>query len=144
MWGANVAGAIGRAGTPPLLPRVAHAAGFPEDRSSGGPKWTSEVIAQRELVTELSAGLRISENAARTLLFISRGLVEVFPAMLAALSSGAIGYRHAQKIVEHGYCVTEDKRAAVEAKMLGIAGKSTVATLERKARAAVDTAGPRR
>ena len=32
--GANVAGATGRAGTPPLLPRVAHAAGFPEDRPS--------------------------------------------------------------------------------------------------------------
>ena len=45
--------------------RVAHAAECPEDRSSGGPKWTSEVIAQRELVTELSAGLRISENSAR-------------------------------------------------------------------------------
>ena len=59
-------------------------------------------------------GLRISENAARTLLFISRGLVEVFPATCAVLSSGVIGYRQAQKIVEHGYCVTEDKRAAVD------------------------------
>lgn len=122
--------------------RVAHAEEYPEDRSSGGPKWTSEVIAQRELVTELSAGLRISENTARNLIFVSKGLVEEFPTTLAALGTASISYRHAVTIVEQGSCLPDATRAAFEADMLAIAETSTVAKLTKKARTAVDTAEP--
>ncbi|GGF31432.1 HNH endonuclease signature motif containing protein [Subtercola lobariae] len=112
------------------------------DRSTGGPRWSTTVVADRELVTELAVGLRLCEADARRLVETSRGLVGAFAATHAALDAGTISYRHAEKIVQRGLPLPAELIADYEARIVPVAERVSVQRLDREARGAVEVAQP--
>lgn len=102
--------------------------------SPSGAGWDARTIARRELVTELACALRIPERAAENLIEDSRALVTELPETFAALSAGAISWRHARVLIDHAHSVPENARHAFEAKVLPFAQTLTVAKFDRAAR----------
>src|SRR3712207_2746869 len=102
--------------------------------TTGGPRWSREVAANRVLVTELACALRISERAAQNLVAESRALVHDLPATHQALVDGRIGYRHAQVLIDHTATLPEAGVAAVEEAVLPKAETMTVPKLDRATR----------
>ena len=82
--------------------------------SAGAPAvgWSAEVVARRELATELAASLRLPERTAQNLVAESQTLQQDLPATRAALATGEISYRHAQAMMEQVWSLPEEGRAA--------------------------------
>ncbi len=57
-------------------------------------------LAERSFASGVATSLRMSEGAARSLIWGSRCLVNDLPQTLEALADGAISYRHAQILIE--------------------------------------------
>ncbi|WP_172582819.1 HNH endonuclease signature motif containing protein [Subtercola boreus] len=112
------------------------------DTFRGGPQWSSQMVAEREVTTELAVALHLSEGDARRLLHTSEGLTGIFASTMTALRSGAIPYRHAEKIVQHSHTLPAACLPAYEAELLPAAKKVSVQRLERLARSAVEHAQP--
>ncbi|MCU1476820.1 MAG: endonuclease, partial [Subtercola sp.] len=117
------------------------AVGF-TDQSSGGPAWSPDVVTQRILVTELAVALRLSESDARRLVDTAEGLTGPFTATRAALVSGAISYRHAEKIIQHAATLPPECVPDFQARLLPVARKVSVQRLTRHARAEIEQAQP--
>ncbi|WP_172582993.1 HNH endonuclease signature motif containing protein [Subtercola boreus] len=113
-----------------------------QDTFRGGPQWSSQMVAEREVTTELAVALHLSEGDARRLLHTSEGLTGVFSSTMTALRSGTISYRHAEKIVECSRTLPADCLPAYEAELLPAARNVSVQRLERLARSAVEHAQP--
>ena len=96
--------------------------------------WSPEVRARRVLVTELACALRIPERAAETLVAESRMLLNDLPLTFAALSSGAITWRHARVMVDHASSLDASSAHEFEAAALPHATNLTVAKFDRAAR----------
>ncbi|WP_172592012.1 HNH endonuclease signature motif containing protein [Subtercola boreus] len=122
--------------------RVAGLALHFSDQSSGGPKWSQRVVAQRTVITELAVGAHLSETDARRRVDTAEGLAGPYPATRAALERGSISSRHAEKIVQHGALLPPDSVPEYEARIVPIAERMSVQRLEREARAAVEDAQP--
>ena len=106
-------------------------------QSAGSPScagWDARTIARRELVTELACALRIPERAAENLIEDSRALVTELPETFAALSAGAISWRHARVLIDHANSVPENARHAFEAKVLPFALRPDADTREVRSR----------
>ncbi|RFA15370.1 hypothetical protein B7R21_04970 [Subtercola boreus] len=98
--------------------RLAGTALHTTDSFTGGPQWSSDMVVERQLITELAVALHQSENDARRLLYTSEGLTGAFAATRAALESGAISYRHAEKIVQHSATLARSSVADYERALL--------------------------
>ncbi|CAN5336919.1 HNH endonuclease signature motif containing protein [soil metagenome] len=122
--------------------RVAGAALHSRDSFTGGPRWSSDMVAERQITTELAVALHQSEGDTRRLLHTAEGLTGAFAATCAALEAGAISYRHAEKIVHHGRALPEARLLAYESALLPLAREVTAQRLEKLARAAVEEAQP--
>ncbi|WP_172582479.1 HNH endonuclease signature motif containing protein [Subtercola boreus] len=120
--------------------RVAGLALHFSDQSSGGPRWSEQVVVQRTVVTELAVGAHLNEADARRRLDTAKGLAGAYPATRAALERGTISSRHAEKIVQHGALLPPDSVPDYEARIVPIAERMSVQRLEREARAAVEDA----
>ena len=96
--------------------------------------WSVEVVAWRELVSELACALRIPERTAETLIATSRALVCELPATLSALTGGEISYRHVEKLIDHVQSLPEGAYPAFEEAVLPDARELTVPAFDRKAR----------
>ena len=100
------------------------------------------MVAERQISTELAAALHLSEYDVRRLLETSTALASDFTATKAALSSGQITYRHAEKIVEHSRLLPADALLDYESALLPQARAVSPQRLDRLARAAVEIAQP--
>ncbi|PRY68632.1 HNH endonuclease [Glaciihabitans tibetensis] len=98
------------------------------------PGWSDEVIARREMTTELAAALRKSENQIAMQVAEAAMLVGFLPNTLAALDRGQITYRHAAVIASLAAELPEEARAAFEQAVLPIAVEATVPRLTQRAR----------
>ena len=112
------------------------------DQSTGGPKWSEQVIIQRTVVTELAVAARLSETDARRRVDTAEGLAGSFMGTRRLLEDGLISARHAEKIVQHGRSLPDECVPAYEARLLPLARNATVQRLDREARAAVEEAQP--
>jgi len=106
----------------------------PKDQSTGGPKWSTAQVAERQLATELAVELRVTENEAHRLMSTGRGLTGTFQATLEALKQGAFSYRHAHTLVRFGVDLPDEARAEFEETMLSKAADLTVVQFENLAR----------
>ena len=102
----------------------------------------SPMGARRVLVTELACALRIPERTAESLVADSQSLLADLPAAFAALSAGAISWRHARAIVDHANSLAPELVAGFEAAVLPFAASLTVAKFDRKARAERERMAP--
>jgi Domain of unknown function (DUF222) len=91
-------------------------------------------VARRVLVTELACALRLPERTMETLIEVSKALVHVFPATLAALHDGLISYRNASILVDQATGLSPEDKTAFEAAVLPAAGTLTSAKFTQKAR----------
>ncbi|SDZ00885.1 protein of unknown function [Herbiconiux ginsengi] len=91
-------------------------------------------LAMRSLVAEISCATRLPERAVIRLLNDAEILVHALPATLEALSSGAISYRHAQKMVDAVVPLPSEARSEFELALLPEAESTTAARFERTAR----------
>ena len=110
--------------------------------TAAGRGWSPEVIARRVLVTELACALRIPERTAETLIADSQVLLADLPATFAALSEGAVTWRHAHVLVDHASSLDAEHVAAFEAAVLPLAKALTVAKFDRKARSERERMAP--
>lgn len=122
--------------------RAAGAAVHSRDSFTGGPRWSVEMVAERQIATELAAALNQTEGDARRLLATSTALVTQFTATHAALSSGDISYRHAEKIVQHSALLPDDALPDYESTLLRHAHQVSPQRLGRVAHAAAEIAQP--
>ncbi|RFA10624.1 hypothetical protein B7R54_16505 [Subtercola boreus] len=118
--------------------RVAGLALHFTDQSSGGPRWSEQMVVQRTVVTELAVGAHLSEMDARRRVDTAEGLAGAYSATRDALQRGSISYRHAEKIVQHGALVPTEAVPDYEARILPIAERVSVQRLERDARAVAE------
>ncbi|RFA06900.1 hypothetical protein B7R21_17855, partial [Subtercola boreus] len=123
--------------------RVAGTALHTTDSFTGGPQWSSDMIIERQIITELAVALHTSENDTRRLLHTSEALTSTFTATRTALQAGAISYRHAEKIVQHSNTLPVAALGAYEHDLLPHARRVTVQRLDTLARAAIEHAQPR-
>ncbi|UFS60022.1 HNH endonuclease signature motif containing protein [Subtercola endophyticus] len=112
------------------------------DCATGGPLWSPEAVTQRIVVTELAVALRLSETDARRLVDTAEGLAGVFVATGRALESGAISYRHAEKIVQHSAALPPECLLDYQGRLLELAPRVSVQRLVRHARGAAEEAQP--
>ena len=96
-------------------------------------------LAHREMLrrafrAELGAALRMPERAIETLLHESESLVHELPATLAALTDGAISYRHAQILVGQTATLEPEAMSELETKSLRFATTLTASKFDRKVR----------
>lgn len=96
--------------------------------------WSPEIVAQRELSSELACLLRISERGAENLVGRSRALVEHLPATLTALEAGTISARHATAMVDESVGVPDEHLEEFEALILERAPEQSVARMRDRAR----------
>ncbi|RFA15016.1 hypothetical protein B7R22_07575, partial [Subtercola boreus] len=122
--------------------RLAGTALHTTDSFTGGPQWSSDMIIERQIITELAVALHTSENDTRRLLSTSEALTGPFTATRAALKTGAISYRHAEKIVHHSTTLPTASLKAYEHALLPHARRVTVQRLDKLARAAVEQSQP--
>lgn len=122
--------------------RLAGVALHSRDTVVGGPRWSDEIVAERQIATELAAALHLSENDARRLLTTSTALTSQFGATQAALASGAITYRHVEKIIRHSSLLPEEALPAYESSLLPHALRVSPQRLDHLARAAAEIAQP--
>jgi len=97
--------------------------------------WNARVVAHRVLVSELACALRMPERTAETLIADSQSLLHELPQTFAALSVGAISWRHAHTMVDHANSLPTESRAEFEAAVIPAATTLTVAKFDRRARA---------
>jgi hypothetical protein len=81
-------------------------------------RWSPAMAANRVLVSEVAAVLRLPERTAETLVGESRILVTELRGTLAALDAGDISYRHAQRLIDHASSLPAEARAEFEADVL--------------------------
>ncbi len=105
------------------------------EQSLGGPDggWNAEVRARRVLASELACALRIPERTAESLIADSAALVDL-PQTFAALSVGAISWRHARAIADHARSLPTESWGAFETTVVPLAQTLTVAKFDRRAR----------
>ncbi|KQO11811.1 hypothetical protein ASF06_04110 [Agreia sp. Leaf244] len=106
----------------------------PTDQSTGGPKWSTTQVAERQLATELAVELRVTENEAYRLMSTGRGLIDSYQATLDGLKEGTFSYRHAHILVRFGVDLPDEARAEFEETMLSKAADLTVVQFENLAR----------
>ncbi|MDM4762823.1 DUF222 domain-containing protein [Galbitalea sp. SE-J8] len=80
--------------------------------------WTAEVVAMRELSSELGCRLGISDSAARALIERSCSLVRTLPHTLQALERGTITVRHAHVVVDEAGSLPAEAVPEYEAAVL--------------------------
>lgn len=112
--------------------------------ATGAPAvgWSREVVARRELATELSAALRIPERSAQNLVAESEALHHKLPATRDALADGRISYRHAQVMTEQAWSLPAEGVTAFEEAALPHAMKLTVSKFKNRARQLRERAHP--
>ncbi|MCC6856771.1 MAG: DUF222 domain-containing protein, partial [Microbacteriaceae bacterium] len=105
------------------------------EQSLGGPDggWNAEVRARRVIASELACALRIPERTAESLIADSAALVDL-PQTFAALSVGAISWRHARAIADHARSLPTESWGAFETTVVPLAQTLTVAKFDRRAR----------
>ena len=86
--------------------------------SDGG--WNAEVRARRVIASELACELRIPERTAESLIADSAALVDL-PQTFAALSVGAISWRHARAIADHARSLPTESWGAFETTVVPLA-----------------------
>lgn len=91
-------------------------------------------MLRRAFRAELGAALRMPERAIETLLHESESLVHELPTTLAALTDGAISYRHAQILVGQTATLEPEAISELEATSLRFATTLTASKFDRKVR----------
>ncbi|MGB4777499.1 DUF222 domain-containing protein [Microbacterium sp.] len=107
---------------------AARAAGKKDNQGIG------DDIPLREVIAELGAALRVSDQTLRIWLGDGSALVQNYPATLEALRSGEVDERHASAIIDGGSGVTADNRAEYERRALEAAAELTAPALRDTAR----------
>jgi hypothetical protein len=95
---------------------------------------TSREIAFRSLRAEVACALRLPERTVERLFGEARMLVRDLPRTMNALRDGAIGYRHAQVMVDHGAGLPAADLETFERLAVPTATTSTAAAFDRAAR----------
>ncbi|WP_165070315.1 HNH endonuclease [Marisediminicola senii] len=103
--------------------------------ATAGPAWSIAERARRCIAAEIACAIRLPEFSVNQMLTESQSLMHELPETMAALRTGAITYRHAQKIIEHANSLPEEARGQFERDLVPYARTHTVAHLHRKARA---------
>jgi hypothetical protein len=96
--------------------------------------WSAEVVAERELTSEIATALHIPERTAQTLVAHSRLLVHDLPATFDALNEGTISYRHAQVVADQASSLPDEGIPAFDVAASATAPNTTVAQFESRAR----------
>jgi hypothetical protein len=91
-------------------------------------------LAERSFAAQLAGALRMSEVAARNLMWSSRCLVNDLPLTLEYLSDGAISLRHAQILVEQVGILDPESVTMLEQKVLPRGMRQTPPQFERSVR----------
>ncbi|UFS60079.1 HNH endonuclease signature motif containing protein [Subtercola endophyticus] len=94
-----------------------------------------EELSRRSLTSEIACALRLPDITAGRLLDESESLVHELPETRAALSSGALSYRHAQVVIDQARSLPPAARGAFESAVLPGALTTTASQFARKARA---------
>jgi hypothetical protein len=95
-------------------------------------------LAERSVVSQVAASLRLSEFAARKLIWTARCLVNDVPLTLEHLSDGAISLRHAQILVGHMVGLDADSVRQLEAAVLNRGMQQTPPQFARSVRVMVE------
>lgn len=112
------------------------------DQGAPAVGWSPQVVAQRELATELATALRVPERTAERLVAESKTLQQQLPATREALASGEISYRHAQAMMEQAWSLPPEAATDLERAALPYAKKLTVAKFAGRARQLRERAHP--
>ncbi|PRY69116.1 uncharacterized protein DUF222 [Glaciihabitans tibetensis] len=96
--------------------------------------WNAEVIARREMITELATATHKSENGIAQLINEAEILCATLPSTMIALTEGAMSYRHASVIASQAKDVPEEMRPDFEDAVVPVAAASTVSQLKSRAR----------
>jgi hypothetical protein len=96
--------------------------------------WNAEVIAWREMITEIATATRKAENAVAQLVNEAEILTGSLPATLTALETGEMSYRHASVIAAQAKDVPDQAKAEFEEAVVPVAATSTVSQLKYRAR----------
>jgi hypothetical protein len=94
--------------------------------------------AERSFTAELASSLRLSDAAARNLIWASQTLVNLLPLTLQSLADGAIGYRHAQTLVDQATLLDAESLAMLEQKVLPRGAHQTPPQFDRSVRTLVE------
>jgi hypothetical protein len=129
-WAVEAALAIPRGALPGDGPRGGELLG--EDRQRR-IDW-----AQRSFTAEIASSLRLSDGAARNLVWASQTLVNLLPLTLQSLADGGIGYRHAQTLIDQATLLDAESLAMLEQKVLARGVHQTPGQFERTVRAFVE------
>jgi hypothetical protein len=114
----------------------------PSDTSTGGPVWSTARVERVELVTELALLTRRTERRTATLVDTSTALVDRLPATLAAVTSGAVSWEHAEMVARHADGLEGEALATYDAKLASLAVEVNPRQLEKKARHEVELVQP--
>jgi len=114
----------------------------PSDTSTGGPVWSTARVERVELVTELALLTRRTEHRTATLVDTSTALVDRLPATLAAVTSGAVSWEHAEMVAKHADGLEGEALATYDAKLASLAVELNPRQLEKKARHEVELVRP--
>jgi len=96
--------------------------------------WSDAKVANRVLVSELAAALRISEREAGRLAAESETLVNEVPCVLEVLREGRISYRHAAVLIDQSWSLPPEAREAFASAVLPHAERLGVGAFARTAR----------
>lgn len=103
--------------------------------ASGDAHHSSEELALRSLTAQVAASMRISEMAARRLIWTAQCLTTDLPLTLDYLSDGAITLRHAQILVDQVGLLDPESVTMLEQKVLPRGAQQTPPQFERSVRA---------
>jgi hypothetical protein len=122
--------------------RVGRRPGFHADGTPDRHAWSDAKVAQRVLVSELAAALRISERDATRLAAESESLVNEVPSALEVLREGRISYRHAAVLVDQAWSLPTEARGPFADAVLPHAERLSVNSFARAARRHREAAHP--
>jgi hypothetical protein len=109
---------------------VGAAAGIP-----GNSRHSSEDLALRSLTAQVAGSMRISELAARRLVWTAQCLATDLPLTMSYLADGAITLRHAQILVDQVGLLDPESITMLEQKVLPRGSEQTPPQFERSVRA---------
>jgi hypothetical protein len=102
---------------------------------SGDAHHSGEDLAVRSLVAQLAASMRVSEMAARRLVWMAQCLTNDLPMTLDYLSDGVITVRHAQILVDQVGLLDPESVTMLEQRALPRGAQQTPPQFERSVRA---------
>jgi len=104
------------------------------DARAGRAEPIGDAIPLREVIAELGAALRVSDQTVQRWLGDGAALVSTYPATLDALRQGRIDERHASAIIDGGTPIVDGEvRAEYESTVLTLAEHETAPSLRRHA-----------